>query len=197
MAGRKNLSIMAIQELHIKNMVCDRCVRAVRQELERQGYVVRHIELGRAAVEGTLIELAVLEEGLAALGFELLTDRNARTVNQIKSLIIDLIQSGQIAKLNITLSDYLSQQLGKDYAHLSHIFSTTEHITIERFWIMQRVERAKELLSYRELSISEIATQLGYSSLSYLSNQFKQVTGLTPATYRDLNAPDRNPLDWI
>ncbi|GAA4465108.1 hypothetical protein GCM10023189_45290 [Nibrella saemangeumensis] len=188
---------MAIQELHIKNMVCDRCVRAVRQELERQGYIVRQVELGRATVERNQIELAAIEEGLEAQGFELLTDRTARLVNQIKTLIIELIQSGQVAKLNITLSEYLSQQLNMDYAHLSHLFSTTEHLTIERFWILQRIERAKELLSYRELPIREIATQLGYSSLSYLSNQFKQVTGMTPATYRDLNAPDRNPLDWI
>ncbi|CCH57665.1 transcriptional regulator, AraC family (plasmid) [Fibrisoma limi BUZ 3] len=188
---------MAIQELHIKNMVCDRCVRAVRQELERQGYVVRHLELGRATVERDLIELAALEKGLEDLGFELLTDRNARVVNQIKTLIIELIQSGQVATLHITLSDYISRQMAMDYAHLSHIFSTTEHLTIERFWIMQRVERAKELLSYRELTISDIASQLGYSSLSYLSNQFKQITGMTPATYRNLNAPDRNSLDWI
>ena len=188
---------MAVQELHIKNMVCDRCIRAVRQELERQGYIVQHLELGRATVERSLIELVFLEEGLEALGFELLTDRNTRIVNQIKTLIIDLIQSGQVAKLTITLSDYLSGHMKMDYAYLSHVFSTTEHLTIEKFWIMQRIERAKELLSYRELPISEIAVKLGYSSLSYLSNQFKQITGMTPAAYRDLHTPDRNSLDWI
>ena len=112
-------------------------------------------------------------------------------------LIIGLVQSGQIATLHTTLSDYLAQQVGVGYTHLSHLFSTTENLTVEKFWIMQRIERAKELLSYGELPISEIARQLGYSSAAYLTNQFKQITGLTPAAYRDRSLTDRNPLDWI
>jgi len=188
---------MLTQELFIKNMVCDRCVRVVRQELEGLGYGVSRVELGRATVEGQVLNLETIAETLEAQGFELLTDRTARVVNQVKTLIIELVQSGAIASLHVTLSDYLSEKTGLDYSHLSHVFSGAEHLTIERYWILQRVEKAKELLSYGELSIQEIARQLGYSSPAYLSNQFKQLTGLTPAAYRDQTNADRNPLDWI
>ncbi len=194
--GRYALT-MALQELFIKNMVCDRCIWVVRRELEQSGYRVAQIELGRAVLDGPSADLVQIESTLERHGFSLLTDKTARVVNQVKTLIIDLIQSGRIADLHITLSDYLSEQIGLDYAHLSHLFSSTESLTIEKFWIMQRVERAKELLSYNELAISEIATQLGYSSVAYLTNQFKQITGLTPAAYRNQNLTDRNPLDWI
>lgn len=195
------------QELYIKNMVCDRCIRVVRDELERLGYTVSRVELGRATVGALPVDPARIGSVLEAHGFALLTDRTTRVVNQVKTLIIELIQSGRIEGLHITLSEHLSEQVGLDYAHLSHLFSTTENLTIEKFWIMQRVERAKELLSYDELPISDIARQLGYSSAAYLTNQFKTITGLTPAAYRNQNTanrtrpdqtrPDRNPLDWI
>ncbi|GAB2575438.1 helix-turn-helix domain-containing protein [Spirosoma areae] len=187
---------MAVQELYIKNMVCTRCIWVVRNELERLGYRVAQVELGRVTIEEP-VDLALIGPVLEGHGFALLTDKTARVVNQVKTLIIDLIQSGRIANLKTTLSDYLASQVGLDYAHLSHLFSTTENLTIEKFWIMQRIERAKELLSYDEIPINEIARQLGYSSVAYLSNQFKQITGLTPATYRGQTASDRNPLDWI
>jgi AraC-like DNA-binding protein len=188
---------MAAQELYIKNMVCDRCIWVVRNELERLGYAVAEVELGRVVVTEPPVDLATVGPMLEQHGFALLTDKTTRIVNQIKTLIIDLIQSGRIAQLKTTLSDYLSEQIGLDYAHLSNLFSNTENLTIEKFWIMQRVERAKELLSYDEMPILEIARQLGYSSVAYLTNQFKQITGLTPAAYRGQTTTDRNPLDWI
>lgn len=203
---------MAQQELFIKNMVCDRCIRVVRTEMERLGYSVLQIELGRVVVEGQggvalPVDLAVVGPMLQEHGFALLTDKTTRVVNQVKTLIIDLIQSGRVAELRTTLSDYLAENVGLDYAHLSHLFSSTENLTIEKFWILQRVERAKELLSYDEMPISDIARRLGYSSVAYLTNQFKQITGLTPAAYRnrstgghpsaDGSSPHRNPLDWI
>lgn len=188
---------MAVQELYIKNMVCDRCIWVVRSELERLGYSLVEVGLGRATIAGPIPDLTTIGPVLERHGFALLTDKTTRVVNQTKTLIIDLIQSGRIADLHTTLSDYLSEQIGLDYAHLSHLFSTTENLTIEKFWIMQRIERAKELLSYDEVAISEIARQLGYSSVAYLTNQFKQITGLTPAAYRGQNTTDRNPLDWI
>lgn len=188
---------MAIENLFIKNMVCDRCIQAVQLELENQGYRIHHIELGRATVEGDSIDTPTISDGLAAKGFELLTERSTRLVNQVKTLIIDLIQSGGVAELRTTLSDYLSDETGTDYPSLSHLFSTTENLTIEKFWILQRVERAKELLSYKELSISDIADKLGYSSVAYLTNQFKKITGLTPAAYRSQQTANRKSLDWI
>ncbi len=124
---------MAAQELYIKNMVCDRCIFVVRGELERLGYTLGSVELGRATVEEPPIDLTVIGPALERHGFALLTDKTTRVVNQVKTLIIDLIQSGQIAGLKITLSDYLAGQVGLDYAHLSHLFSTTENLTIEKF----------------------------------------------------------------
>ncbi len=192
---------MILHEVFIKNMVCHRCITVVKSELERLGYVVGQVELGRVLIgppiTGDAIDLPTLASALERHGFALLTDRTTRLVNQVKTLIIDLIQSGRVADLNITLSDYIAGEVGLDYAHLSHLFSSTEHLTIEKFWIMQRVERAKELLSYNELTITEIAQTLGYSSAAYLTNQFKQMTGLTPAAYRGQTTTDRNPLDWI
>ncbi len=195
--------MMALQELFIKNMVCSRCIWVVRTELERLGYRVAEVELGRAVIEDwpetgcSTPDHSLIEPALENHGFSLLTDKTTRVVNQVKTLIIGLIQSGRIADLHTTLSDYLSETVGLDYAHLSHLFSTTENLTIEKFWILQRVERAKELLSYNEIPISDISRQLGYSSVAYLTNQFKQITGLTPAAYRGQNTIDRNPLDWI
>lgn len=188
---------MAQLELFIKNMVCDRCIWVVRTELERLGYSVAHVELGRVVINDPPLDSTLIGSMLEGHGFALLKDKTTRVVNQIKTLIIDLIQSGRIAELRTTLSDYLAENVGLDYAHLSHLFSSTENLTIEKFWILQRVERAKELLSYDEMPISDIARQLGYSSVAYLTNQFKQITGLTPAAYRDQNTTDRNSLDWI
>ncbi|MEZ0487575.1 helix-turn-helix domain-containing protein [Fibrella aquatica] len=193
---------MALQELFIKNMVCDRCIWVVRTELERLGFSVARVELGKAVIEDRTDaqsppDLTIISPMLERHGFSLLTDKTTRVVNQVKTLIIELIQSGRIAELRTTLSDYLSDNVGLDYAHLSHLFSTTENLTIEKFWILQRVERAKELLSYNEIPISDISKQLGYSSVAYLTNQFKQITGLTPAAYRNQHTADRNPLDWI
>lgn len=188
---------MTNQELFIKNMVCDRCIRVVRDELEQLGYTVGQVELGRATVEQPEVDLDAVGSALEKQGFSLLTDRNTRIINQIKTAIIDLIQSGHIPEMKTTLSDYLAEKIGVDYAQLSHLFSATENLTIEKFWIHQRVERVKELLSYGEMPISEIARQLGYSSVSYLTNQFRQITGMTPAAYRDRQNVSRNPLDWI
>ena len=193
---------MTTQELFIKNMVCNRCIRVVQTELERLGHNVVQVELGRVIIDGQTaksspVDLVLIDSVLREHGFALLTDKTTRIVSQIKTLIIGLIQNGQIPELRTALSSYLEEHMGLDYAHLSHLFSKTENLTIEKFWIMQRVERAKELLSYDELPISDIARQLGYSSAAYLTNQFKTITGLTPAAYRNQHTTNRNPLDWI
>jgi AraC-like DNA-binding protein len=188
---------MAIQDLYIKNMICSRCTRAVRQDLEKQGYQVHRIELGMVTVEKPEIDLFAIAHLLEEQGFGLLTDRYSRLVNQLKTRIVELIQSGRIRQLKTTLSDYLAEQLGMEYTHLSHLFSMSEQVTLEKYWILQRVEKAKELLSYRELSIHEIDLRLGYRSAAYLTSQFKQITGLTPAAYRNRSSSDRKPIDWI
>lgn len=95
------------------------------------------------------------------------------------------------------LSDYLQQELHMEYSSLSKLFSEVTGMTIERFYIEQRIERVKELLSYGELTLTQIAFQLHYSSVAYLSSQFKMVTGFTPSAYKNLQRKDRRALDQI
>jgi AraC family transcriptional regulator len=126
-----------------------------------------------------------------------LEDKRARLVEKIKTLIIELVQSEKLENLHINLSDYLSDKTGKDYAHISNLFSALENLTIEKYFILQKIERVKELLVYGDLTLSEISYQLGYSSVAHLSAQFKQVTGFSPSEFRKLKAHPRRPLDEV
>ena len=187
-----------IKTLHIKNMVCPRCIMAVRQCLERLGLRPLSVELGTAVLPEPLDEDCrhLVAEALQTLGFELLDDPRAWLVEQIKTAVIDLVhyRDGQ-PKAN--LSGYLSTKLHRDYSALSKLFSETTGTTIERYFIAQKIERAKELLVYDKLTLNEIADRLGYSSAAYLSAQFKQVTGLTPSHFKRLKENKRRGLDEI
>ncbi|KAA9332604.1 AraC family transcriptional regulator [Adhaeribacter soli] len=182
------------QHLAIKNMVCARCVRVVKEELEKLGLTVDQVELGEATVSGTA-DREEIKETLAAAGFELLEDKKAKLVEQIKNYIIWLVQHPEARNTNY--SDKIAEHLGKDYHYLSQLFSASENVTIERYIILQKIERVKELLVYDELNLSEIAYELGYSSVAHLSNQFKQVTGFTPTAFKKLKNHHRQPLDRL
>ena len=184
-------------KLYIKNMVCDRCKAAVAKSLDelRIDYVT--VELGEVevATELTSIQLENFKDAIEVQGFELIETRNARTVSQIKKLILDLVRSDEVRKLK--LSVYLAEALHKDYASLSNLFSEVESTTIEQYFIHQKIELAKELLVYDELSLTQIADRLGYSSVAHLSNQFKKVTGLTPKHFKNIGAEKRVSLDKV
>lgn len=163
------------------------------------GLRVHHVELGSVVVdcdaENRLDEIGT---ALAASGFDLLHDRKAQLAENIKTLLITYIHyPGSNPHLPVNISDYLSESLQTDYHYLSTLFSKQEGITIEKYVILQKIERAKELLSYGELTISEIAYQLGYSSVHHLSNQFKKVTGLTPSQFKTTQTNGRLPLDKV
>ena len=185
-------------ELHVKNMVCDRCIMAVRDILQR--LELRHGEIHLGVVE--LVEevdegkMEALEEALKAVGFELIDDRRRRLVERIKNTVVELIHH-RPGQPRHNLSEILGDRLNYDYSYLSKLFSEVEGTTIEKYAIAQRVERVKELLAYGELSLNEIAFRLGYSSVAYLSNQFKKVTGMTPGQFREERAGKRVPLDKI
>lgn len=187
------------QVLKIKNMVCARCVKVVREELEALGLELTDIKLGEVTVAGQPDEekLKAIKDTLQANGFELLEDPKAKLIDGIKTLLIDLIHHKDLEELQINYSDYLSEKLGKDYSYLSHLFSSTENITIEKYIILQKIERAKELIVYDELSLSEIAYKLAYSSVAHFSNQFKQVTGQTPSAFKKQSSIARKELDKI
>ena len=185
--------------LHIKNMVCPRCIRAVTDCLTRLGLHPLSVELGIAQIEEDDIDDALrirLRQTLEAEGFELLEAPRARLVEQIKDAVIRLVHYREAAP-SANLSRYLSELLHKDYSTLSKAFSEETGTTIERYAIVQKIERAKELLTYDELTLNEIADQLGYSSAAYLSTQFKQITGLTPSAFKRSEGGKRKGLDEL
>lgn len=184
--------------LHIKNMVCNRCKMVVKSELKKLGINPLNIELGEVTIEKDLdaSEKERLDIVLKELGFELIDDKKGRYIEKIKSLIIKLIHE-QNNDLKITLSDYLTQNVYHDYFYLSNLFSEIEGTTIEKYFIAQKIERVKELLAYKELSLGEIAFQLNYSSVAHLSNQFKKVTGLSPSHFKNIRLGGRKSLDEV
>jgi AraC family transcriptional regulator len=179
-------------------MVCERCIKAVKSDLKTLGYNVKSISLGEAVIEEDILQdrYTKLKEILENDGFELLEDKKAKIIEQIKIAIINRIYYENISE-NINFSEYLEKDLKLDYNYLSSLFSSTENITIEHYIISQKIEKAKELLKYGELSLSEIAYQLGYKSVQHLSNQFKQITGFTASRFRNLTDNKRKPLDEV
>lgn len=187
-------------KLAIKNMVCDRCIKVVRDELEALGLTVERIELGNVVVQDELSPktLNQVKECLEAQGFELLQDARLMLVEYMKKLIIDEVQHLKAKKpTQMNFSDYLSEKCGYEYSYLSHLFSAETGSTIEQYIIAQKIEKVKEWLSYGELSLTEIAWRLGYSSAAHLGNQFKKVTGLTPGQYKKDAGLVRKTLDQV
>ena len=180
-------------KLLIKNMVCPRCIMAVKRLLESEGLTVKSVNLGDAEITEVLTDeqRLTLSTELQQIGFELLDNPRSQLVEQIRIAVLKWVRMKSQSQ---KLSTYLSEHLQKDYSTLSKLFSEVRGITIERFAI---IEYAKELLCYSQLSTSEIAYTLGYSSPAHLSSQFKQVTGMTPKDFRALSKPDRKPLDEL
>jgi AraC family transcriptional regulator len=184
--------------LFIKNMVCGRCIKAVKSDMESLGYNVVNISLGEAEVEGNISEneYPKIREILENDGFELLEDKKAKIIEQIKIAVINKIHHSDISE-DIKFSEFLEKELNLDYNYLSTLFSSTENITIEHYIISQKIEKAKELLKYGELTLSEIAFKLGYKSVQHLSSQFRQITGFTASRFRQLTDNKRISLDEV
>ena len=184
--------------LYIKNMVCDRCIMAVRRELDNQGLNYKNIQLGEVelAQEPSNEQLDKLSDRLTNIGFELLDNKKSRIVEKIKNTIVSLIHRSE-DDLNMKLSALLEDKLKMEYHYLTTLFTSVEGVTIEKYTILQRIEKVKEFLMYAELSLSEIADQMGYSSVQHLSQQFKKVTGSTPSQFRELKENRRKPLDKV
>jgi AraC-like DNA-binding protein len=185
--------------IHIKNMVCNRCIRVVNEELAELGFTIEDIELGEVTLKEEIDDQALerIRQTLVNTGFELIDDKKSRLINKIKTLIIEYIHHDREKPEYLNLSDLLSAELDYDYSYLSNLFSSVEGLSIERYLILQKIEKVKELLVYDELSLSEISYQLGYSSVQHLSRQFKEITGLTPSYYRKIGQKKRKPLDKV
>jgi AraC-like DNA-binding protein len=186
-------------ELHIKNMVCNRCKMVVQNELSKLGLHPLDVQLGVVKLAENHIDERKeqdLAQTLHQFGFELLTTKESQTLEQIKTAIIELVHY-HTGALKVNLSTFLSEKLAVSYASLSNTFSELEGLTIEKYFIQQKIEKVKELLSYNQNSLSEIAYMLNYSSVAHLSAQFKKVTGQTPSAYKMAHHQGRKTIDEV
>lgn len=185
-------------KLFIKNMVCPRCILSVEQILKQNKLQPKRVQLGEVELSGnaTKSQLQKLSGDLQKVGFELLDDQKTKIIEKIKTLLIEKVQQGDIED-HFSIQKFLSQKILKDYSSLSKLFSEVEGITIEHFFILQKIEKTKEWLTYNELSLSEIAVNLGYSSTQHLSSQFKKLTGMTPTVFKTLGSSLRKTIDKI
>jgi YesN/AraC family two-component response regulator len=176
-------------------MVCQRCQIAVKYELEKLGLHHTRVELGETEIMEDLSaeQWDVLSTSMKNIGLELLDDKKNIMVERIKTLIIQLVHYND-EQIKTNLSDYLAEKLNHNYTYLSNLFSEVKGTTIEKFYLSNRIERAKELLVYDELNLTEIAWKLHYSSVAHLSNQFKKLTGLTPSHFKNLKSKKRHDL---
>ena len=179
-------------------MVCPRCISSVEQLLEKNKLQTSYVRLGEVELreQPDKTRLQQFAEDLKATGFELLDDQKSQLIEKVKTMLIQKIQSGSIEE-HFSMAKYVSDNIYKDYSSVSRLFSEVEGVTIEQFFILQKIEKTKEWLIYDEQSLSQIAFTLGYSSTQHLSNQFKKVTGMTPSHFRQLGAAHRKPIDGI
>lgn len=183
-------------KLYIKNMVCSRCKMVVKSIFSTIGIDAMSVELGEVELKDDIREDQKKEllKSLHSVGFDLIDDRKTKIIDKIKTLIIDLVHNKN-NDLHTNLSNYISGQLHQDYNTLSNLFSEVENTTIEKYFMSQKIEKIKELIIYDELSLSEIAYSLNYSSVSHLSNQFKKVTGFSPTYFKNLKSIKRKQIE--
>ncbi len=179
-------------------MVCDRCISTVKSELENLGAHVVELKLGKAIIKYSKhkITLQNIENALKKHNFELIADGDTKTIEAIKTVLVEIISNLPI-EMATNLSAILANKMEKDYTYLSKLFSNKLEITIEKYFILLKIEKAKELIQAGQLNFTQISYDLGYSSVNYLSNQFKQITGMSMSAYKKLSNWDRKPLDKI
>ncbi|MEO5650048.1 MAG: helix-turn-helix transcriptional regulator [Ginsengibacter sp.] len=185
-------------KLFIKNMVCPRCIMSVEQILKEHKIETKYVQLGEIELVKTpgKKQLQNFSESLQKVGFELLDDARTQLIDKIKTLLIQKVQDENIED-HFSINKYLTKKIFKDYSSISKLFSEVEGVTIEQFFILQKIEKIKERLVYNELSLGEIALNLGYSSTQHLSGQFKKLTGMTPTQFKSLGSLHRKPIDKV
>lgn len=185
-------------KLYIRNMVCSRCKLVVKEELEKFHLHPLQVDLGEIEIEENLKSEQVkqLNKALQKFGFEIIDSKKSKIIEKTKILILDLVHQRK-AKLRTNLSTYLAAETQTEYNYLSNLFAEVEGTTIEQYFIAQKVEKVKEFLVYDELTLSEIAFELNYSSVAHLSKQFKKVVGLAPSHFKELKDKKRLPIDKL
>src|SRR5690348_13930302 len=184
--------------LFIKNMVCQRCVMTVENIFKRLDIPFHKVSLGEVELERKLsnTELEKIEKEFNNIGFELIETRVNKIIEDIKQAAMEYLNLGMDSQ-DINLSTFITKKITHDYSYLSDLFSSIEGKTIEQFFILQRIEKVKELLVYDQLSLTEISYQTGFSSVHHLSSQFKKVTGLTPSHFKKIGLDKRKALDQL
>ncbi|MBW7674425.1 helix-turn-helix domain-containing protein [Chryseobacterium chendengshani] len=185
-------------KIFIKNMVCDRCIAAVAGIFEKLDIRFKDIRLGEVETEADILETdwIQIENKLEEIGFEIIKNPSQQLIENIKNLII--LKIGRLdTDENFVLSNFLSIALHKDYSSLSKVFSQNENFTLEQYYILQKIEKVKELLFNNDFTLTEIAGHMGYKSVQHLSSQFKTTTGYTPTEFKKLEVHNRKPLDQV
>jgi AraC family transcriptional regulator len=186
------------KNIHVKNMVCNCCILLLKKELSVEGIEIHDIKLGKISLSflPSKITWKKIEKILNELGFEIIVDKEKILVDQIKQAIIELVHHSTYNAM-VRNSDYLVERFDVSYPYLSTLFSKHENMTLEKFIILNKIEKVKELIEYGELTLSEIAYMMGYSSVQYLSTQFKTITGISVTEYKNNPSVSRKPLDFI
>lgn len=187
-----------LKELRIKGMVCNRCIHVVTEELDKLGATILEIKLGKVLIRYPEFKISLqdIERALKKHDFELIIDEETKIIEAIKTILVEIVSDLPI-KMTTNLSTVLVEEIHKDYTYLSKLFSVKLEITIEKYFIHLKIEKAKELIESGQLNFTEIAYDLGYSSVNYLSSQFKQITGMRMGEYKKLSHWDRRGLDKI
>ena len=190
---------MKTKAVTVKNMVCNRCIKVIKEELSKNNIPLVNIRLGEIELDNDIFKNneSKIKDILRKEGFELVESREARLINKVKSLIIESIHYGKEKPAHLNFSDFISKHLNVEYSYISKLFSEIEGKTIEKYIIEQKIERVKELLIYDELNLTEISYELDYNSPQYLSRQFKQITGFTPTQFKKNSREKRKKLDKI
>jgi len=186
--------------LFVKNMVCRRCILAVEDVLKNSGIPFEKVIIGEIHLHESLVprQNDLLRANLVNIGLELIDNRASGMIEKIKTLVIKKARNEVDEKdKKIKLSSFLTKHLHHEYTYLSSTFSAVEGRTIENYFIEQRIEKVKELLVYKEMTLSEIAFEMEYSSVAHLSNQFKKTTGLTPSHFKQVGSTKRKLLDQV
>jgi AraC family transcriptional regulator len=184
--------------LFIKNMVCNRCIMTVENILNQNHIPYAKVSLGEVELERKLSanETKAIDADLQKVGFELIDKRVNKIIEDVKQAVLEYLNLGMDSQ-NLKLSSFITKTIPYDYSYLSDLFSSIEGKTIEQYFILQRIEKVKELLVYDQLSLTEISYQTGFSSVHHLSSQFKKVTGLTPSHFKKIGIERRKALDQL
>jgi AraC family transcriptional regulator len=187
-----------IRTIHVKNMTCNCCIQLLRMELTVDGIEIHDLKLGKIVLSHDPKKVAwkKIEAMLEGYGFEIIQDKEKMLVEEIRRAVIELVHHSTFNAM-VRNSDYLVERFDMSYPYLSRLFSKHENITLEKFIILHKIEKVKELIEYGDLTLSEIAYMMGYSSVQYLSTQFKTITGLSVTDYKNNPTIERKSLDSV